>query len=499
MDEKQPSMNGRRIAKLVLLSLPIVMLSCVFGTAASDTPFSEITGPTRRTASPTAPRLFTRTLEPLPPNTDSTCEAAFTSPVGNGSLSAPVLTLLKKEYLNNQWVHIRTPFLEANSVADARTLVCVRADRRQTGYFTDGKPAYQIVWKVRTVELSNGKVMGETELEGSDPLAKVGTGPGYGGDPVEKLTSWLGALLGDRTILFQGDRSKIIQIVFSPDGNTLATVALDGTLRFWDLPTGRETQKISEETGDMIAVSFSPDGKTVAAGGIDHPVKLIDAATGRVVEALENTDHTGFLDFSPDGKLLALGSSGDGTIRIWDFAAGKVVLTITASDKWVTGIDFSPDGKTLVSGSADNFVKLWNVSTGQLMRTLTGHTDQVKSVAFSPDGRTVASGSLDGTGRIWNADSGQEIGILTGNAGSILSVSFSPDGKMIASGGGFSGYMVRLWDGDTGRLVCSLAGHTNNVSSVQFSPDGIILASGGEDGIVKLWKTVELAGEICMP
>jgi WD40 repeat protein len=96
--------------------------------------------------------------------------------------------------------------------------------------------------------------------------------------------------------------------------------------------------------------------------------------------------------------------------------------------------------------SDDNTVRLWDVASGKDIRTLTGHSEEVKCIVFSPDGKTLASGSGDYTVRLWDAASGKEILALTGHSGNVTSVTFSPDGKTLASGS--DDKTIRLWDMD---------------------------------------------------
>ncbi|MEN3009382.1 MAG: trypsin-like peptidase domain-containing protein, partial [Candidatus Bipolaricaulaceae bacterium] len=187
------------------------------------------------------------------------------------------------------------------------------------------------------------------------------------------------------------------------------------------------------------------------------------------------TDHVAF---SSDGKLAVTTSLG---IELWDVATMELVRFF---EHRAWSVAFSPDGRTLASGSEDGTIKLWDVATGKDLRTLAGHRHAVTSVAFSPDGRTVASASRlwnDNTIKLWDVATGKELRTLAGHTDAVSSVAFSPDGRTLASG--WEDGTIKLWDVATGKELRTLAGHTSGVNSVAFSPDGRTLASGSYDRI----------------
>ncbi|CAE7167719.1 unnamed protein product [Rhizoctonia solani] len=161
---------------------------------------------------------------------------------------------------------------------------------------------------------------------------------------------------------------------------------------------------------------------------------------------------------------------------------------------WVRSVAYSPDGKSVVSGSDDGTVRTWNAhGSSSIAEPLRGHSDFVYSVSYSPLGNLIASGSTDFTIRLWDTNTGQQSGDALRGDQPFASVAFSPDAKLIASGCGglFSsstGCAVQLWDVQTRKAVSGLfKGHGNSVLSVSFSPDSAWVVSGSYDKTIRIW------------
>ncbi|KNZ77573.1 hypothetical protein J132_05107 [Termitomyces sp. J132] len=189
--------------------------------------------------------------------------------------------------------------------------------------------------------------------------------------------------------------------------------------------------------------------------------------------------------FSPDGKSIVSGSN-DQSVRVWDASSGaQLQKELNGHTGSVTSVAFSPDGKSIVSGSDDQSVRVWDASSGAQLQELNGNTGSVTSVAFSPDGKSIVSGSDDKSVRVWDASSGAQLQELNGHTGLVTSVAFSPDGKFVVSGS--DDQSVRVWDASSGSQLQELNGHTGSVTSVAFSPDGKSIVSGSYDKSVRVW------------
>jgi WD40 repeat protein len=285
--------------------------------------------------------------------------------------------------------------------------------------------------------------------------------------------------------LFEQKRDKsVLNVAFSPDGQTMASGSEDGTIILWDVRGYEPLGQIAGHEYPVLGLTFSQDGKTLVSHTRNF-IGLWDVTTRQPLAQRMNLHLAGVssVSFSPDGKTLASGSK-DTTIVLWDVATGQPQRApLTGHNNEVERLVFSPDGKTLASGSEDTTIVLWDVATGRPRRApLTGHNEAVVSLAFSPDGKTLASGSMDETIILSDVAAGERRHApLTGHNEAVVSLTFSPDGKTLASRGEQDGFII--WDITTQRRRDQMpSDYPKIVTDVIFSLDGKTFAVGGQVG-----------------
>jgi WD40 repeat protein len=281
---------------------------------------------------------------------------------------------------------------------------------------------------------------------------------------------------------FSGHSRRVLDVAFSAQGDYLVSSSQDMNMKVWDVKSGGEVQSFRMMSVDMADIDISMGNNLLATGEA-----IWDLESLQELHVLERgSPLPGFVAFSPDGALLALGLF-EQQIRLWDVANGEPVFTFDRQEENRTKrMAFSPDGTLLAVGVIDGTVRLVDIASGNILKTLAyrGETD-IHDLAFSPDGVHLATGGRVPAAVLWEVASGEVVRTfqLTDN---LISMDFSPDGKILATAGG-ANYEVRLWDVVSGNLLDSQP-HNNQVSSVSYSPDGRLLAVGCFDSNIYLWE-----------
>ena len=237
-------------------------------------------------------------------------------------------------------------------------------------------------------------------------------------------------------------------------------------------------------TDSVKYVSWSPDGHCLATSD-HHTIRLWNPASGRCILTLPSYPAEFLFAWSPDGRCFA---SGDvSRIRLWDPAKGRCAHTLAGHS--MRSIAWSPDGCSLASGNNDSTIQLWDPTSGTCTHTFTGHSGSIRSIAWSPDGRCLASCSGDKTIRLWDPSSGACTHTLSGHSDWMGSIAWSPDGRCLASFSQCNAIRtIRLWDPTSGACTHTLS-HTSSHSrtgSIAWSADGQCLASHSNFEII-LW------------
>ncbi|MEW5871120.1 MAG: CARDB domain-containing protein [Chloroflexota bacterium] len=213
----------------------------------------------------------------------------------------------------------------------------------------------------------------------------------------------------------EGHAGWITSLAFSPSGSYLASCAQDFTVRLWrsygsgdadDLSSDwRPYQTIDEGMSGIHQVIFSPDGKSIAWGEENGTIRLRSLG-GDWLHVLKNTSLAATsAAFSPNGLWLVAGYA-DGSMRVWQSSDGALLQVLKSHTEAIRDLAFSPDGSWLVSGSQDNTLRLWRVQAKVLEAPVliyAGHSAAVNSVDFSPKGDLIVSASDDHTLRLWQA------------------------------------------------------------------------------------------------
>jgi uncharacterized protein (TIGR03067 family) len=297
----------------------------------------------------------------------------------------------------------------------------------------------------------------------------------------------------------------VCHTAFSPDGRLYLGGGDSGTLRVWDVATGQQLHELPSPLG-----LFTPDGKHVL-GHSEKTICLFDLTSGKEVRRWEPSEAVVGLAIAPEGKRFVSGHA-DNLLRLWDLAGDKELRgfeypaepgedrgPLGGSQEGYSALPavFSPDGKQIVSASADKRIRVWDADTGKCLRVLETFKNVgrladhhlILDASFLPGGRQIA-GHVWGTEKtlvVWDAATGQELRRLDLGADHHKDLAISPDGRWFITA--HEDRTVRLRDLTTGEEI-----HRFELADVYvprglaFSPDGRYAAAGSHRGWVYLWR-----------
>lgn len=238
------------------------------------------------------------------------------------------------------------------------------------------------------------------------------------------------------------------------------------------------------------SLAFSADGRRLASGGKDGSVRVWDLAAGGAPLALDgHRKPVHGLAFHPAGDVLAT-ASADTTVCWWDLAAGRPKLTfVTENQIPATAVAFLDDGNLFVyaSGNRVNAAEpgqlvLWNPATQRAAHKL-GEPNGVWAVAARPGSKTLAWAGGGRRVTAWDVTR-QDRTLFAPMKSGVGTLALSPDGSLVAAG---EDWAVRVWSMADRQEQTTLCGHKGRVSALAYSPDGGTLASGGWDRRVVFW------------
>ncbi len=270
-------------------------------------------------------------------------------------------------------------------------------------------------------------------------------------------------------------RGAMYHVSISPDGLTLATGGLDGTIRLWDVETGKFLKCLLGHNSYVYRLAWSPDGNTLAsAGAHDGSCGLWDVKTGVLRRAIRSPHGVvTYVAWSPNGRQIAFSTGNSGHMLVYDVVRGEFINNDkdkeVALGVGIVSLAWSPDGQFVGFVSTSTPVSLWQLSAVRQNKFLLTEGDITHALAFSRDGKEVAVAGAKGI-RVYNFETEMVARTIESPA---TSVAYSPDGKMLASAP--SNGVVQLWEAETGKAIKTLTGSAT--SSLSWSADSKLLAT----------------------
>jgi WD40 repeat protein len=287
---------------------------------------------------------------------------------------------------------------------------------------------------------------------------------------------------------FKAHDGLIFRVKYSNDGKYIVTGSYDKKIKLWNAETFQLIHEFNHDDIGLYAMDISPDGKVIAGGGDNGIVRLWSSETGKLIKEFSTYRkyHINDLEFSPDGKILAVADLI--YLEFWSYSVANKIGSELMSAGYP--VNFSPDRKYVTFGSGlaggINLLGFYgNDSHSFLHRSeelkRQDSNDKSYSGAFCPDSLIYAAGNRDSTVDIWSVETGNLLRVIDTDSPTVESVDFNFDGKLLAS----AGMDTQVWSPATGELLYSRKSHFESYTEcIDFHPLKNTLIEGKSDGTV---------------
>lgn len=303
-----------------------------------------------------------------------------------------------------------------------------------------------------------------------------------------------------------GHRTDVRSVALSSDDRMLAS-ASNGNLKIWNVRTQSCIRTL--ECGYALCSSFLPGDKIVVVGNRNGELELFDIASSTLIETVKAHDGPIWtLHVHPDGKSVVTGSA-DKSAKFWSFEVVQEEIpgtkrttprlrlnhtrTLKVADD-ILSIRYSPDSRLLAVALLDNTVKVFFVDSLKLFLNLYGHKLPVLSMDISYDSKLIITCSADKNVRIWGLDFGDCHKALFAHQDSIMQVAFIPhnqDGNGHHFFSASKDHMIKYWDGDKFEQIQKLDGHHGEIWAIAVSRTGEFVVSASHDKSIRVWQQTD--------
>ncbi|KAI9711391.1 MAG: hypothetical protein M1828_001936 [Chrysothrix sp. TS-e1954] len=314
----------------------------------------------------------------------------------------------------------------------------------------------------------------------------------------------------DRThgVELPGHRADVRAVALSSDDRMLAT-ASNGALKIWNTRTGSSIRTL--ECGYALACAFLPGDKIVLVCTKSGEIELFDIASATHIDTVKAHDGAIWsLKVHPDGRSIVTGSA-DKSAKFWRFEVVQEDIpgtkrtmptlklihtrTLKLQDE-ILSLCFTPDSRLLAVSTLDNTVKVFFLDSLKLFLNLYGHKLPVLNISIASDSKLIATCSADKNVRLWGLDFGDCHKSIFAHDDSILQVSFisrpiqpKEDGHLFFTAS--KDGLIKSWDGDKFEHIQKLSGHHGEIWTMAVSQTGDFVATASHDKSIRIWSQTD--------